>query len=214
MNWCDIYNDQIEKKGGILKYSNYKISHKQKLINTIKKYAKNRIIEVGCGTGIIVSNLASMGYEVYGIDINKDILKLASEIEKKCYEVNKAIFRKQSLFALNFGKDYFDVSFSCGVLEHFSDSKIVDAIKSQLSISRHTIIVIPTKYFNPEEALQDGENKDRFLSLKHWRGLIDKSGGTIIEERSYHHHTLFKIIIELNKYFRPMPYRIFVLSKK
>ena len=69
-----------------------------------------------------------------------------------------------------------------GVLEHFDDMKIIDALKKQIYISKRVIAVIPTKWFDDSETLH---GDDRFLELKYWRRLINDASGIILKEYSY-----------------------------
>ena len=115
-----------------------------------------------------------------------------------------------SIFELNYKKQEFDVSFSNGVLEHFSDEDIIKTLKKQMKIAKYVIVGIPTQYFDDSEAMYGDE---RFLKLNFWRQIIKKSGGKIIEEKSCHYLTKPKILLNFRKYFRPYPYRIFVIEK-
>ena len=116
-----------------------------------------------------------------------------------------------SIFKLGYSENAFDVAFSNGVLEHFSDDEIVEIIKQQLFVAKTTIVGIPTKYFSPEEAKYGNE---RVLELSYWRKLIKKCGGLIIEEVGMDRETLSKRILNYKKYFKPKPNHLFVVKKK
>ena len=212
-DWYTVYSEQINKKGGAKEYMAFKISHKKKLLKVLRKFSgSGKLIEAGCGTGIITSQLASEGYDVVGVDIDKNILKLAQQLEVEYFGINKAKFVDKSIFALDFPEKSFDLCFSCGVLEHFEDDMIIDSIKQQIRIAKTVIIVIPTKWFNDNEALH---GDDRFLKLSYWRSLIEKSGGVVTNEYSYPFKFKFprnlKYILRI---FRPKAYRIFVVEEE
>ena len=210
--WYEIYIDEINEKGSISNYVNDKIKTKKNLIDLIKKYSPNKkIIEAGSGTGILSTYLASLGFDSVAIDIDKDILNLSKKIAKEYGEKNKPKFMINSILKLNYKNKEFDVSFSNGVLEHFSDKEIIKTIKKQLKIANTVIVGIPTKYFDDNEAMYGDE---RFLKLKFWREIISQAGGKIIEEKSCHFLTKPKILLNFKKYFRPFPYRIFVIQEK
>lgn len=212
MTWYEIYLKEINLKKNIKNYIDYKIKHKKKLIKLIEKYSPNKkIMEAGCGTGIISTYMCSKGYDVTEVDINKDILKLAKTVSEEYIKEGQPKFVIKSIFDLDFKKNQFDVAFSNGVLEHFSDEKIIDTLKLQLNQSRYVIVGIPTKFFNDNEALYGDE---RFLELNYWRDLFKKGNAEIIEETSYHYMTFVEKITSLNKIFRPKPFRVFVLKKK
>lgn len=210
--WYEIYIDEINEKGSISNYVNDKIKAKKNLIDLIKKYSPNKkIIEAGSGTGILSTYLASLGFDSVAIDIDKDILNLSKKIAKEYGAKNKPKFMIDSILKLNYKNKEFDVSFSNGVLEHFSDKEIIKTIKKQLKIANTVIVGIPTKYFDDNEAMYGDE---RFLKLKFWREIISQAGGKIIEEKSCHFLTKPKILLNFKKYFRPFPYRIFVIQEK
>ena len=77
MSWYEVYLKDIEKKGTLENYVDDKIKNKKVIIKLIKKYSKNnKIIETGSGTGVLSTHMASLGYDVTGIDIDDNILKL------------------------------------------------------------------------------------------------------------------------------------------
>lgn len=210
--WYEIYVDEINEKGSIINYVNDKIKTKKNLIDLIKKYSpNNKIIEAGSGTGVLSIYLSSIGFDSLAIDIDKDILNLSKKIAKEYGAKNKPTFRIDSILSLEYKKNEFDVSFSNGVLEHFSDKEIIQTLKKQMKIAKTVIVGIPTKYFDDDEAMYGDE---RFLKIKYWREIIAKAGGEIIEEKSCHYLTKPKIILNFKKYFRPYPYRLFVIRKK
>ena len=212
-DWYDVYKNQIEKSGGNKSYMEFKIKHKKKLIKILKKECNNgKILEVGSGTGIVCSQLASEGFNVTGIDVNEHIIKLAEELEKEYFGERKVKYIKKSMFELDFQEKEFDLAYSVGVLEHFDDNMIMDTIKQQLRIAKKVIIVIPTKWFDDDETLH---GDDRFLTLKHWRNMINKSGGKVIKEYSYpFKQKYYQRIKNIRKIFRPKAYRVFLIEER
>lgn len=210
-DWYDIYLEEIKLKKDTKNYVDYKIKNKKKLIKLIEKYAKNKkIMEAGCGTGIISTYMASIGYDVYEVDINNKILNLAKEISLNYIKKGTPTFIQKDLLKLDFKENEFDVIFSNGVLEHFSDNEIKRILKLELEQASYVIVGIPTKFFNDDEALHGDE---RFLEINHWRNLFKEVNATILEEKSYHYMTFIEKLKSLNKIFRPKPFKIFVLKK-
>lgn len=211
MNWYEIYLKDIEKKSTLESYVVDKIKNKKPLIDLIKKYALNKkIIEAGSGTGVLSTYMASLGYDSIGIDIDNQMLKLSQEIAENYNSKVKPSFVKKSIFALDYNDNEFDVSFSNGVLEHFSDKKIINSLEQQINIAKIVIVGIPTKYFNQEEAMYGDE---RYLPYSYWRKSIKNAGGIILEEKSMHYMNWKNRLLNFKKYFRPYPYRIFVIKK-
>ena len=214
-HWAEIYRKDIDTKGGNLPYVLNKINKKRKLINLVKKYSDKNIIECGSGTSVVSIYLATLGYNVTAIDIEDNVIKLAKSLAKDYYKVidnyNSQIhFEKKTIFDLGYEKDSFDVAFSNGVLEHFSDDEIIQIIKQQLYVAKTVIVGIPTKYFDSSEAKYGNE---RVLELSYWRHLIKKAEGSIIEEIGMDREKYLKRLFNYKKYFRPKPYHLFVIKK-
>ncbi len=211
MSWYELYLEDLKKKENVINYINDKISYKKNFINLIKKYSTNhKIIETGSGTGVISTYLASIGFDTTAIDIDPQMLELANHIAKMYNHDNKAKFVKDSIFELNYKDEEFDVSFSNGVLEHFNDEEIIDTLKKQMRIAKYVVFGIPTKYFRKEEAMYGDE---RYLPLSKWRKLIKASGGKILEESSMGYSGAKSRILSVKKWFKPKPFRIFVVRK-
>lgn len=211
MSWYEVYLKDIEKKGNLELYVKDKIKNKKVLIDLIQKYSINKkIIESGSGTGVLSTYMASLNFDVIGIDIDQNILKLSKKISKNYHSKNKPVFIKKSIFELNYSNNEFDVSFSNGVLEHFSDDEIIKTLNQQMKIAKYVIFGIPTKYFKQSEAMYGDE---RYMNFSFWRNLIKLSNGIILEEKSMHYMDLKHRLLNFKKYFKPYPYRIFVVTR-
>ena len=209
--WYQLYMEEIASKGSIKNYVDDKIKTKKNLLELIEKYSPNKkVIESGSGTGVLSIYLASIGFDVLAIDIDKEILNLSKKIAEEYNSFNRPKFKNDSILELNYRFEEFDVSFSNGVLEHFSDEEIIKTLKKQMKIAKTVIVGIPTRYFDDDEAMYGDE---RFMDLNFWRDIIYRAGGEIIEEKSCHYLTKIKIILNFKKYFRPYPYKLFVIKK-
>ena len=94
--------------------------------------------------------LASIGFDSLAIDIDKDILNLSKKIAKEYGAKNKPKFKIDSILDLKYKKNEFDVSFSNGVLEHFTDKEILETLKKQMDIAqivKNDIKIDNTNYF-------------------------------------------------------------------
>jgi SAM-dependent methyltransferase len=121
------------------------------------KGIKNKIfLEAGCGEGYLCRYLVKSGNNiVYGIDNSNVLLEIAKnkEIEEPLGKYLFGDVRK-----LPYPNDFFDVSYSGGVIEHFSGSE--DAISEMVRATKSggTIIVgVPNKisfYYLAAQVLQ------------------------------------------------------------
>lgn len=212
-NWSELYNNEISDAGGSFQYYQDKVSNKKKLIKIIIKQLPENgtVLEAGCGTGVLTTYLATQGFRSYGIDNEFQMINLARIIAKEISSTMKPTFEVKSIFDLAYSEKYFDLIFSSGVLEHFSDTKIVETLSKQLYCARHVVVLIPTQYFDDSEAMHGDE---RFLPLRKWRQLISESGGRIIKEARCHYLKIPYRFLKIKKIFRGWPYRIFLIESK
>ena len=87
----------------------------------IEKFAKTtggkRLLDLGCGTGFILSLAHLCFEEVYGVDIAREMLvKAASKLREQ--KVNNAVLLRASSDVLPFPESYFDVASAYGFLHH------------------------------------------------------------------------------------------------
>ena len=178
--WQDIYEKKISAAGGLESYARAKVADKGVLLGIITKYAgqKGRIMEAGCGSAALASYLASKGHVTCGLDIDKDMLKLAKRVSAQFGSANRIRFIEGSVLSLpELGK--FEVIFSNGVFEHFQDEQITLILEQQLKAASHVVFSVPSDFFTEEQRQYGNE---RFMPRRTWRELIAKSEGKIIEE--------------------------------
>jgi ubiquinone/menaquinone biosynthesis C-methylase UbiE len=78
-----------------------------------------KAIEVGSGSGRLSTYFALSNYEVYLLDFSEEALRVA---EKNFNSIGKkATYVQADVHHIPFEDGYFDVVFSTGVLEHFTD---------------------------------------------------------------------------------------------
>jgi ubiquinone/menaquinone biosynthesis C-methylase UbiE len=99
----------------------------------------HRLLEVGCGTSIDVHIIAqTIKADAYGIDISKESIEKSKMISQHFdTHVNLDI---QDALQMNFENDFFDLVFSQGVLEHFTDPQA--AIIEQLRVLKPDGVLI------------------------------------------------------------------------
>ena len=212
-SWAEIYAQEIEKAGGYEQYLHIKLLEKKPLIDRIIKYTPpiGRILEAGCGTGVISTYLSNIGFQVTAIDVDEEMLCVARKIAKRY--PHSPNFEKRSIFDLDYPIDSFDLIFSHGVLEHFCDEDILRILANQLRISSVVIISVPSNYFREKDRMFGDE---RFLSRKRWETLLDRVPGQIVEKFSFHYlrgWARFWDTVIRGKLFGPAPYLAFVLRK-
>lgn len=80
-----------------------------------------RVLDVGCGTGNFSIKLAKMGCKVIGIDVSKEMLKIA-ETKSKAESLDIE-FCDMDVYDMKFDDDYFDGIISVTAFEFFKNPK-------------------------------------------------------------------------------------------
>lgn len=94
----------------------------------------DKILDIGCGVGILVKQFNKLGFEAIGVDVNKPAIK-NSIFPKKCLRV-------KTTARLNFSDNYFDLIVSREALEHIPPEKIDDCIKEWDRVSKGKMVHI------------------------------------------------------------------------
>lgn len=210
--WYELYKIDIEEFKTPDDYITYKMKYKKKFIDKVIEYSKGKkAIECGCGTGIMAGYLQKRGLDVTALDLSKKVLEYAEEIAKNSNVILPCKYEQGDILNLRYKKNSFDVSYSNGVLEHFNDEEIIKTLKGQLNISKYVIFGIPSSYFNMNEKMLGNE---RVLSVKEWTNLINKAGGRVIEQTSFHYYKLYRRLFEVKKWFKPKAFLLFVVEKE
>lgn len=209
--WYELYKIDIEEFPTPDDYIKYKLKYKSIFIDKVIQYANNgKVIETGCGTGLMAGFLQKQGLKVTALDLSQKVLDYAEEIAKKSNIIAPCKYKQGDILNLKYKKNSFDVSYSNGVLEHFSDDEIVETLKQQMNISKYVIFGIPSTYFNMNEKMLGNE---RGLTLDEWKNLIHKADGKIVEQTSFHYYKLYRRIFEIKKWFKPKAFWLFVIEK-
>ena len=104
-----------------------------------------KILEVGSGSGRDSIYLAKLGADCYLVDYVETPLKIARHIAQK--EKVKITTIKGDVRSLPFEADYFDLIYSQGLLEHFTDPEVL--LKEQTRVLKkggYILVDVPQKY--------------------------------------------------------------------
>lgn len=208
--WYELYKIDIEEFHTPDDYIEYKLKYKKKFIEKVIQYSQNKkVIEMGCGTGLMAGYLQKLGLDVTALDLSQKVLDYAYEIAKQSNIIKPCKYEQGDILNLKYKANTFDVSYSNGVLEHFNDDEVVTILKQQMKISKYVIFGVPSTYFNMNEKMLGNE---RSLTLREWSKLVEKAGGYIIEQTSFHYYKLYRRIFEVKKWFKPKDFWLFIIE--
>lgn len=210
--WYELYKIDIEEFPTPDDYFKYKLKYKKKFIKKVIEYSNNKkVIETGCGTGLMAGYLQKLGLKVTALDLSQKVLDYAHDIASNSKVISPCKYEQGDILHLKYKKNSFGVCYSNGVLEHFNDEQIVETLKQQMYISDYVIFGIPSTYFNMNEKMLGNE---RSLTRKEWQMLIEKAGGEIVEQTSFHYYKIYRRIFEVKKWFKPKAFWLYIIQKK
>lgn len=111
---------------------------------------KKRILEVGCGPGHMCLELARLGFNVLGIDISSEALRVARKLSKNKIKTLGSLeyIREDFLNWLPENNEKFDAVLFYGTLHHFINPSIVlDKVLSLLTRKGRIIVYEPARDF-------------------------------------------------------------------
>lgn len=111
--------------------------------------------------------LSCFGIKTYAMDLEKEMVESARKRFKKYRCKCKVI--QGDINNIPFKDKFFSVTHSSGVLEHYSDSEIVNMINEQLRVSDYCVFSVPTSYFEKRCWVMKGffqENSGEKLLVK------------------------------------------------
>ncbi len=128
-------------KMGELEKKHWYFAAKRKFIDlVIKKYVRSgesvKILDVGCGTGAVLEQMASKNFLVSGIDMNDTALEYCRQ---KGFSVEKGFADR-----MPYSAETFDIVFALDVLEHLDNPELaVKEVKRVLKPGGLFIVTVP-----------------------------------------------------------------------
>jgi ubiquinone/menaquinone biosynthesis C-methylase UbiE len=95
-------------------------SRQEKIHALLREVPAGKILDVGCGPGMMTEHCLSRGFEFFGVDISQGMITLCNE---RFGHLPPAHFSVGRVQRLHFPNDCFDVALCMGVLEYVDDAK-------------------------------------------------------------------------------------------
>jgi peptide deformylase len=158
------------------KYVDESIKKRKELFALVKATTPvgGKILEAGCGTSALSVALSKDGYKVVCTDLDEDMLGLAKRFNENLGGLVE--YRKENILDIKAEDDTFDTVYSHGVLEHFSEDSVVEAVNEGLRVGKRYLISIPTVFDVSNNLLGD----ENLWTKGKWEKLIGKSNGKIV----------------------------------
>lgn len=136
------------------------------LFYIILKFRAKKILEVGCGTSSMSIFLSFFVKDVVALDKNPQLIKQGMNFSRK-FKRKNIKFICGDAFDLPFKDNLFDIVFSQGLLEHFSDKDIHKLIDEQIRVAKYVIFSVPNEYYPKKDF-----GNERLISKEKWESII------------------------------------------
>ncbi len=162
--WGEYYKNKVS----ISRFLGNLSSHKELFEMILADSTPKKILEIGSGSGSMSTFLSWLGNDVLSIDNDQQVLEHARQFTQKMngscrYKIADAFSLKQDL-----GEE-FDVVFSQGFFEHFSDKEINKLLDQQLLVSHRVVFSVPSYYYGVHDY-----GNERLLLTEGWRHILTK----------------------------------------
>jgi len=117
------------------------------ILSLMDHTSRRSVLEVGAGRGIDSINLSSSGLDVTCLDITCESLDLIGQYEDHFSATTRKV--QGDAFSLPFANEAFDLVFSQGLIEHFTEEEreqLIDEQKRVLGDDGYLIIDVPNRY--------------------------------------------------------------------
>jgi 2-polyprenyl-3-methyl-5-hydroxy-6-metoxy-1,4-benzoquinol methylase len=108
--------------------------------------SRGRLLEVGCGPGIMLPDLLAMGYEVHAIDVSAEMIRRAEQYMSGQPLARRCRLAVGDVERLEFGEGAFDVVLAMGVLEYLPAYD--GALREMVRVLRpggHLVLTVPNR---------------------------------------------------------------------
>ncbi|MEW6624613.1 MAG: class I SAM-dependent methyltransferase [Bacillota bacterium] len=149
------------------------------LINIIVSLGKS-FLEVGAHTGLacICIKLKYPEAHIVASDINEkvcDLIRSRIFFAKAAFGMGDIEVKNIDLFNIPYPDNAFDVIFSSGVMEHYSEDEILKGIKEQLRCAEYVVVDVPAEESRPPICV-GGYGDEHYYSVDEWICMVKKVG--------------------------------------
>ena len=179
-----------------------------------------RLLDIGCGQGLLLKEAEGIGLITYGVDISSEAVALAKE------NVSTSEIICADAHRLKWKDGFFDYITNIGSLEHLQEPD--KCLKEMVRVIREggkICIMLPNLYYYKHiinKVLHKREptsyqSIERFASLQEWKRLIKEGGLKIDRIYKYNKFNRHKILIFIRALIIPLYFShhfVFLCSKE
>jgi len=136
--------DKLEKINRWLGGNKVTVNGLKALLKNHPKEQKITIVDIGCGHGDILRDVAKFGrkegykFKLIGVDANSAAIDYANELSMEYPELS---FKTQDIFSKDFKSETFDVVIATLFLHHFKEEQLVSFLKNTIKQTKIGMVV-------------------------------------------------------------------------
>lgn len=136
--------DKIATINRFLGGNNVTLSGLKKMLKNYPKDKLVTIIDLGCGNGDILRDIAKLGsklgysFKLIGIDANADTIAYARELSKAYSELS---FEQIDIFSKDFDKLEYDIALATLFFHHFKEPELIAFLNKLINKAKQGVIV-------------------------------------------------------------------------
>jgi len=123
----------------------YNFRTRKNLVLSILKKNNWRVLNIGCGSGVMSKELSQKGYNLVELDISKKMIKEAIKKSKQSKIKNMPLFLVGDIENLCFSDSQFEEIICLGTLQLVNDKKAIKEMYRVLKPGGTIIVAVPTK---------------------------------------------------------------------
>jgi ubiquinone/menaquinone biosynthesis C-methylase UbiE len=131
----------------------------QHWLDLLLQKPRGKILEIGCGNCRNLLQFAKAGFECYGIDFSKEMLRQAREFCKK-HGISIAL-KKANAVKLPFSNESFDYVLCIALLHHLKKREAVKAVKEAWKVLRPGGLAFFSVWRKNKEVLRKAKKVDK-----------------------------------------------------
>jgi ubiquinone/menaquinone biosynthesis C-methylase UbiE len=118
----------------------------KRIVMELLRDQRGRLLEVGCGPGVMLPDLLGMGFEVHGIDVSAEMIRRAEQRKASHALASRCYLRVGDAEHLRYPDASFDAVLSMGVLEYLPNYHVaLREIARVLKPGGHTVLTVPNQ---------------------------------------------------------------------
>ena len=189
------------------------------ILDLLKVKPEKKLLDIGCGQGLLLHEAQKKGLKTYGIDISSEAVKLARvnspESDLVCGDAAKLPWENAK----------FDYITNIGSLEHFRDPEgCLSQMKRTLKPEGEAVVMLPNLYYYRHimDKLFRGKNPtsyqavERFAKRTVWQDLLEKNGFKVERVHKYNKFNRNRFMIWLRTITVPLDFShhfVFICKK-